>query len=354
MFEVAGFSFIGSGESVGIFFIRLKDSSDRKATAAEFIDWAYGNVWPGPSAMAACSSSTCPSSRVSSQFRRLRLLARGSRQPGRPTHCIARAEPAAGQGRAKQDRAGRALDGLPPAPRLKLTLDRAQAQSMGLADRRCVQRDPAHARARVRQRFLLRRPRVARADAGRRAVPHERGLAAAASIYPRRPPPSNAFVCEWRDHERRHGAAGLGGVVEVGGRAAVACSASTASRPCNYRRLERARLQLGRGHEGDEAHRRARICRRVSATTGPASRCRRSGARAPKRRCCSALSILVVFLCLAALYESWATPIAVLLVVPVGIIGAIVRGLEAPACRTTCSSRSASSPSSAWRPRTPS
>jgi multidrug efflux pump len=36
------------------------------------------------------------------------------------------------------------------------------------------------------------------------------------------------------------------------------------------------------------------------------------------------ISILVVFLCLAALYESWATPIAVLLVVPVGIIGAIV------------------------------
>jgi multidrug efflux pump len=36
-----------------------------------------------------------------------------------------------------------------------------------------------------------------------------------------------------------------------------------------------------------------------------------------------ALSILVVFLCLAALYESWATPLAVLLVVPVGLIGAV-------------------------------
>jgi multidrug efflux pump len=35
------------------------------------------------------------------------------------------------------------------------------------------------------------------------------------------------------------------------------------------------------------------------------------------------LSFLVVFLCLAALYESWVTPIAVLLVVPVGLIGAI-------------------------------
>jgi multidrug efflux pump len=37
-----------------------------------------------------------------------------------------------------------------------------------------------------------------------------------------------------------------------------------------------------------------------------------------------ALSILVVFLCLAALYESWTIPIAVLLVIPLGLVGAII------------------------------
>ncbi|KAF0813274.1 Multidrug efflux pump subunit AcrB [Andreprevotia sp. IGB-42] len=37
-----------------------------------------------------------------------------------------------------------------------------------------------------------------------------------------------------------------------------------------------------------------------------------------------ALSILVVFLCLAALYESWSIPFAVLWVVPLGIFGAVV------------------------------
>ncbi|MGL5046203.1 MAG: efflux RND transporter permease subunit [Shewanella sp.] len=37
-----------------------------------------------------------------------------------------------------------------------------------------------------------------------------------------------------------------------------------------------------------------------------------------------ALSILVVFLVLAALYESWSVPIAVVLVVPLGIIGALI------------------------------
>ncbi len=44
------------------------------------------------------------------------------------------------------------------------------------------------------------------------------------------------------------------------------------------------------------------------------------------------VSLLVVFLCLAALYESWSIPVAVLLVIPLGLVGAIfavtLRGLE--------------------------
>jgi multidrug efflux pump len=45
-----------------------------------------------------------------------------------------------------------------------------------------------------------------------------------------------------------------------------------------------------------------------------------------------ALSLLVVFLCLAALYESWTIPVAVLLVIPLGLLGAVLftnlRGLQ--------------------------
>ncbi|MFT4172876.1 MAG: efflux RND transporter permease subunit [Rhodocyclaceae bacterium] len=45
-----------------------------------------------------------------------------------------------------------------------------------------------------------------------------------------------------------------------------------------------------------------------------------------------AISILVVFLCLAALYESWSVPFSVLMVIPLGVIGAVLgatlRGLE--------------------------
>ncbi|MGA9990799.1 MAG: efflux RND transporter permease subunit [Thiobacillaceae bacterium] len=46
-----------------------------------------------------------------------------------------------------------------------------------------------------------------------------------------------------------------------------------------------------------------------------------SGAQAP---ILFALSIIVVFMCLAALYESWSVPLAVLLVVPLGVFGAVL------------------------------
>ncbi|KVD30676.1 efflux RND transporter permease subunit [Burkholderia ubonensis] len=54
-----------------------------------------------------------------------------------------------------------------------------------------------------------------------------------------------------------------------------------------------------------------------------------SGSQAP---ILYAISILVVFLCLAALYESWSIPFSVIMVVPLGVIGALLattlRGLE--------------------------
>ena len=37
-----------------------------------------------------------------------------------------------------------------------------------------------------------------------------------------------------------------------------------------------------------------------------------------------AFSILVIFLCLAALYESWPIPISILLVLPLGVIGGVI------------------------------
>jgi multidrug efflux pump len=51
---------------------------------------------------------------------------------------------------------------------------------------------------------------------------------------------------------------------------------------------------------------------------------RQSGSQAPYLY---AISLLVVFLCLAALYESWSIPAAVMMVVPLGVIGAVLATL---------------------------
>jgi multidrug efflux pump len=62
--------------------------------------------------------------------------------------------------------------------------------------------------------------------------------------------------------------------------------------------------------------------------TGLSFQEQQSGAQAPALY---ALSILIIYLCLAALYESWAIPLSVMLVIPLGVIGALaaasLRGL---------------------------
>ncbi|HBP5919935.1 efflux RND transporter permease subunit [Pseudomonas aeruginosa] len=58
--------------------------------------------------------------------------------------------------------------------------------------------------------------------------------------------------------------------------------------------------------------------------TGMSYEERLSGSQAPALY---AVSVLIVFLCLAALYESWSVPLAVIMVVPLGVIGAVLATL---------------------------
>ena len=63
--------------------------------------------------------------------------------------------------------------------------------------------------------------------------------------------------------------------------------------------------------------------------TGASFQEKQAGAKAPALY---AISLLVVFLCLAALYESWTVPFSVMLAVPIGVLGALLaaysRGLQ--------------------------
>jgi len=89
------------------------------------------------------------------------------------------------------------------------------------------------------------------------------------------------------------------------------------------------------GHSSGEAmSRMEQLARQLPAGfgvawTGLSFEERLSGAQAPLLY---ALSVVVVFLCLSALYESWSIPVAVLLGVPLGVLGALIaasgRGLS--------------------------
>lgn len=88
------------------------------------------------------------------------------------------------------------------------------------------------------------------------------------------------------------------------------------------------------GHStGDAMNRMEELASRIPgvsvAWSGLSFQERLSGGQAPYLY---AISLLVIFLCLAALYESWSIPIAVILVIPLGLLGATLaaaaRGLD--------------------------
>ena len=92
--------------------------------------------------------------------------------------------------------------------------------------------------------------------------------------------------------------------------------------------------QAAEGRSSGEAmDRMEELARQITGTTtawsGLSYQERLSSGQAPLLY---TLSLIVVFLCLAALYESWSIPLAVLLVIPLGLVGAIfavtLRGLE--------------------------
>ncbi len=63
-------------------------------------------------------------------------------------------------------------------------------------------------------------------------------------------------------------------------------------------------------------------------------------------------AVVMVFLVLAAQYESWSLPLAIILVVPMCLLSAHRRACGSRARTSTSSRRSASSCWSAWRART--
>jgi multidrug efflux pump len=318
VFEVAGFGFSGSDESAGIFFIRLKELKDRKETAEEFIGWAYGNI-AGTERDGGVFFVNLPVITGLSNFGGfdMKLEDRGNKG----TDALLQAQnlllEKAAQSKVVQ---GVRFDGLAPAPRLELKLDRAQAQSMGLAiddvyNAIQLMFAPVYVNDFYYQGRVLRVQMQADAKFRMNEDALSRFYLPASNVA------SNGFVLQ--------GETTSDNMVPL---ASVLSSKWVVAPPTIQRFNGFAAMNIvGAPAPGYSSGQAMAEMQRIVAQdlppgfgvdwAGQSLQELRAGAEAPLL---FGLSIFVVFLCLAALYESWATPIAVLLVVPVGIIGAIV------------------------------
>jgi multidrug efflux pump len=318
VFEVTGFSFSGSDESQGIFFIRMKEIEDRDETAAEFIGWAFQNI-SGTERDGSVFFVNLPVINGLSDFGGFDLWLEDRGNKGTDSLIAAQNTLVAKAAQSKVVQGVR-YNGLAPSPRLELKLDRAQAQSMGLSiddvyNAVQIMLAPVYVNDFYYQGRVLR----VQMQADSRFRMNEEALTR--FYLPTNAASDSAFV--------RQGETTSDGMVPL---ASVVRAKWVVAPPTLQRFNGFGAMQIvgqnAPGHSSGQAM--SEMQKIVSQDlppgfgvdwAGQSLQEIRAGAEAPLL---FGLSIFVVFLCLAALYESWATPIAVLLIVPVGIIGAIV------------------------------
>ncbi|HLA72755.1 MAG TPA: multidrug efflux RND transporter permease subunit [Steroidobacteraceae bacterium] len=317
VFEVTGFSFIGSGESVGMFFIKLKDYGDRKLSATDFIAWANGMAFMQTRDGMAFFANF-PTVAGLGAFGGFDFWLEDRAAAGRPALYGAMGA-LLGKATTKNPNIGSMQPNeLPPAPQLKLSVDRTQAESMGLSISDVytglqLMLAPVYVNDFMFEGRVLRVTMQADAEFRRSEESFSRFYLPAGTDST-----TNRFSFA--------GDTATDGMVPL---SSVVRSQWTIAPPAQARFNGFPAVNLngspGPGKSSGQAMNEVeRIVREDLPPgfsfdwAGQSFQERLSGAEAPML---FALSIFVVFLCLAALYESWATPIAVLLVVPVGIIG---------------------------------
>ncbi len=306
--RIAGFSFMSTGEASGQMFVSLKHWDEREETAQDFIDWSAANV-------------TARVTDANVLFMSPPTISGLGQIGGFDFYLTDRS----GQGRPSLDKATQTLlqeaghdpalmqvrqNAAKPAPRLKLTVDRTQAQALGV-DASTVYTAIQLMLAPVYANDFIYAGRIRRvmlqADA-----PYRMTSSAFNGFYlpstqmdadgqPKMIPLSNLVTTQWEVASPTLYRFNGYPAVQITGQAASGTSSGEAMNA-----MERlVRDKLPRGMSSDWA--------------GQSLQERLSGNQAPLL---FATSLLIVFLCLAALYESWSTPIAVMLIVPLGLLGA--------------------------------
>ena len=311
VFAISGFSFVGSAENVGMAFIRFKPWDERHDTAMMLIQKIQGQLFGGvKDAMAFVIN--LPTIRGLGQFGGFDMYLQDRTGLGHDALAAAAGMAFAKAGEQPAVLAGVRPNVLPDTPQLKLSVDRVQAQSMGLSLSDVytaiqLMLAPVYVNDFVNngrvQRVTMQADSAFRANSeslSRFFVPSSKTTPG--SDTPLMIPISNVVQSQWK--------VGPPTLVRYNGYEAVEIVGSPApgrsSGDAMAAMTDIIKKDLPSGYGFD--------------WTGQSLQEILAGNQAPMLL---GLSIFVVFLCLAALYESWSIPVAVMLVIPLGITGMV-------------------------------
>ena len=310
MMQVAGFSFVGQGENVGMAFIKLTDWAEREGTIDDFLQQANGALYGIRDAQIFVVN--LPTIQGLGQFGGFDMYLQDRAGAGREALQAARNQLLGAAAQQPDLLQGVRPNTLEDAPQLKLTVDRVQAGAMGLSvgdiyNAIQLMLAPVYvndyfSEGRIR-RVNMRADAPYRTDPGSlerfytpAAQPDEDGDRAMVPL-------SNVVDAEWITSTpsltRYNGYA----AVNIVGSAAPGRSSGEAMQAMED--LVANELPAGFGADWAGMSYQEIIAGNTATLL-------------------LVLSVVVVFLALAALYESWSIPVAVLLIVPLGILGAVV------------------------------
>jgi len=311
VFAISGFSFVGSAENVGMAFIRFKPWDERHATAMQLIQKIQYQLFGGVNEAMAFVINL-PTIRGLGQFGGFDMYLQDRNGTGHDALAMAAGMAFAKAGERPEVLSGVRPNVLPDTPQLKLNVDRVQAQSMDLSLSDVytaiqLMLAPVYVNDFVNngrvQRVTMQADAPFRANADSLShffVPSSKTTPG--SDTPLMIPISNVVQSQWK--------VGPPTLVRYNGYEAVEIVGSPApgrsSGEAMTAMTDIIKKELPSGYGFD--------------WTGQSLQEIISGNQAPML---IALSIFVVFLCLAALYESWSIPVAVMLVIPLGITGMV-------------------------------